>query len=68
MALDASLEEILHLIRDVGYVHAHPDLSPGGTRENRLQGPTKLTDAMDIAPGRKFTSDPTQYPDGAWYT
>jgi len=57
---DASLEEILHLIQDNGYMYAHPDLSQEGT--------TKLTTAMDVARGGHFTSVPAQYPDGAWFT
>ena len=65
---DASLEEILHLIHDTGYMYAHPDLSPGETLENRVQGSTKLTDAMDTARGGNFMTVLAQYPSDAWYS
>ena len=57
---DASLEEILHLITEMGYAYAYP---------NEL-GKTSslLAKAMDKARGGKFKSVPKKYPKGAWYS
>ena len=57
---DSSLEEIFHLITDVGYATVYDDLNP--------EGNSKLTAAMDVARGGKFLEVPEQYPDDAWLT
>jgi len=57
---DASIEEIMHLIQSYGWGKVYPDLSP--------EGATRLTKAMDIARGGKFTKIPNPYPAKAWYT
>ncbi|OSY88960.1 hypothetical protein WH52_04665 [Tenacibaculum holothuriorum] len=58
---DASLEEVWHLITHAGYSKAYPN----ALGEN---AGTTLTNAMDKARGGKFTSIPSSYPAGAWYT
>lgn len=58
---DASLEEILHMVSDVGWAGAYPDVfarEPG----------TAISNAMDKARGGRFRQVPDRYPDGAWYT
>jgi hypothetical protein len=57
---DASLEEILHLITDYGYVKVYPTAFSLTT--------SLLTEAMDIARGGNFQTIPSSYPAGAWYT
>ena len=57
---DASLEEILHLITDYGYVKVYPTAFSLTT--------SLLTEAMDIARGGNFQTIPNSYPAGAWYT
>lgn len=57
---DSSIEEIMHLIQNYGWGKVYPDLSHKGT--------TRLTNAMDIARGGKFTKIPNPYPAKAWYT
>ena len=58
---DATLEEVLHLISDVGYGNAYP-----ATFGERVG--SELADAMDIARGGRFRRVPEQYPEEAWYT
>ena len=58
---DAAIEEILHLISEAGYKDLYPEAfgtDPG----------TRLTDAMDLARGGRFTEIPAEYPEGAWYS
>ncbi|MFP6572582.1 MAG: serine protease, partial [Vicinamibacterales bacterium] len=57
---DSSLEEIFHLITDIGYATVYDDLNP--------EGNSKLTAAMDVARGGRFIEVPEQYPDDAWLT
>ncbi len=58
---DATLEEVLHLITNAGYVQVYPNAF------GDWQG-TLLCNAMDTARGGYFTSIPNPYPAGAWYT
>ncbi len=58
---DASLEEVLHIITHAGYAEAYPNVF--GERAG-----TTISDAMDKARGGNFTSIPSTYPAGAWYT
>jgi len=58
---DAALEEVLHLITHVGYAQVYPDIF------GETQG-SSIAMAMDEARGGQFTSIPSSYPDGAWYT
>jgi hypothetical protein len=58
---DASLEEILHMVTDVGWAGAYPEVF------NRVPG-TQITNALDIARGARFLEVPEQYPEGAWFT
>ncbi len=59
---DATLEEVLHTISQVGYANAYPaDFAEGPN-----SGST-LTAAMDLARGGHFLSIPANYPDDAWY-
>ncbi len=58
---DASLEEVFHIITHAGFSKVYPDIF-GETIGSAL------SDAMDIARGGQFTSIPSSYPEGAWYT
>jgi hypothetical protein len=58
---DASLEEILHIVTDVGWAGAYPSVfgrEPG----------TEISNALDKARGGRFEEVPERYPDGAWFT
>jgi hypothetical protein len=58
---DASLEEILHMVTDVGWAGAYPEVfarEPG----------TEISNALDKSRGGRFEEVPEQYPDGAWFT
>ena len=58
---DATVEEILHTINDVGHVAVYPEafgLAPGSSL---------LTQAMDVARGGQFLNVPASYPEEAWY-
>ena len=58
---DATLEEVLHLVTDLGWDEAFPQV--WGERKG-----STLADAMDLARGGYFENVPSQYPDGAWFT
>ncbi len=58
---DAALEEVLHLITHVGYAGVYPGVFGENTG-------SAIADAMDTARGGQFTSIPSPYPAGAWYT
>ena len=58
---DATLEEVLHLVTDLGWDEAFPEV--WGERKG-----STLADAMDLARGGYFENVPSQYPDGAWFT
>ncbi len=60
-AYDASLEEVLHLISQMGYAAAYPSVFGE-------QAGTDIANAMDAARGGHFDSIPSSYPVGAWYT
>jgi hypothetical protein len=59
-SFDFALEEVLHLVQNVGFSLAHPD-ELATTRES------DLTRAMDVARGGSFQRVPAEYPDEAWY-
>ena len=61
--VDATLEEILHVITDLGFAKAFPPTFGVKTTSNSL-----LTQAMDVARGGRFTTIPSSYPSTAWYT
>merc|ERR1711934_27152 len=61
--IDATLEEVLHMVTDEGYMPAFPSTFSTEVNSNSL-----LTAAMDVARGGKFTTIPTSYPASAWYT
>ena len=58
---DATLEEVLHLVTDLGWDEAFPDI--WGERKG-----SSVANAMDLARGGYFENVPAQYPDSAWYT
>jgi len=58
--VDATLEEVWHVITQQGYAAAWPSLL--------AERDSKLSEAMDVARGGKFETIPTNYPSGAWYT
>ncbi len=58
---DASLEEVLHMVTDVGWAGAYPSVfgrEPG----------TEISNALDKARGGRFEVVPEHYPDDAWFT
>ena len=58
---DATLEEVLHLVTDLGWDEAFPDI--WGERKG-----SSVANAMDLARGGYFENVPEQYPENAWYT
>ena len=56
----AYLEEILHLVTQVGYANAYPEVF-GEFRGSRI------SKAMDIARGGFFEITPKAYPENSWY-
>ena len=63
--LDASLEEVLHLITDNGFAEAFPaalGIPLKGTNTSLL------TEAMDVARGGKLETPPYVYNEDAWWT
>ena len=60
-ARDATLEEVLHMVTDLGWDEAFPEIW-GETSGSAV------AKAMDTARGGYFDSIPAQYPQGAWYT
>ena len=58
---DATLEEVLHLVTDLGWDEAFPDI--WGERRG-----SSVANAMDLARGGYFENVPAQYPADAWYT
>ena len=58
---DASLEEILHMVSDVGWGGAYPKVF------GRVPD-TEISNALDLARGGRFQEVPEEYPDGAWFT
>jgi len=61
---DASIEELFHLISDVGLVLVYPSIF----RTQSIIRSSNLTRAMDIARGGHFRRIPSHYPANAWYT
>ena len=59
--IDATLEEVLHLITHSGYHNAYPSVFGEAIG-------SEIANAMDIARGGQFTNIPSSYPAGAWYT
>lgn len=58
---DAALEEVLHMITQVGYGGAYPDVF-----EEKVG--SAVADAMDVARGGRFIEVPDIYPSDAWFT
>ena len=56
----AYLEEILHLVTQVGYANAYPDVF------GEFKG-SSISKAMDVARGGYFESVPQIYPESSWY-
>ena len=56
----AYLEEILHLVTQVGYANAYPEVF------GEFKG-SKISSAMDIARGGFFKITPKVYPKNSWY-
>ena len=61
--VDATLEEIWHVITSVGYAKAFPTTFATESTSNSL-----LVQAMDVARGGKFLTIPSSYPSTAWFT
>ena len=58
---DATVEEVVHVINDIGHVSIYPDtfdIDPNSSL---------MSSAMDVARGGQFINVPSQYPDEAWY-
>jgi len=58
---DAALEEVWHVVTHSGYSKAYP------TVFGETAG-TSISNAMDLARGGQFTSIPSSYPSGSWYS
>ena len=56
----AYLEEILHLVPQVGYANAYPEVF------GEFKG-SRISKAMDIARGGFFEITPKAYPENSWY-
>ena len=56
----AYLEEILHLVTQVGYANAYPEVF------GEFKG-SRISEAMDIARGGFFKVNPKVYPANSWY-
>ena len=56
----AYLEEILHLVTQVGYANAYPEVF------GEFKG-SRISKAMDIARGGFFEITPKVYPENSWY-
>ena len=56
----AYMEEILHLVTQVGYANAYPEVF------GEFKG-SRISKAMDIARGGFFKITPKVYPDNSWY-
>ena len=56
----AYLEEILHLVTQVGYAKAYPEVF------GEFKG-SRISEAMDIARGGFFKVNPKVYPENSWY-
>ena len=56
----AYLEEILHLVTQVGYAYAYPEVF------GEFKG-SRISKAMDIARGGFFKITPKAYPENSWY-
>ena len=56
----AYLEEILHLVTQVGYAKAYPEVF------GEFKG-SRISKAMDIARGGLFKETPKVYPENSWY-
>ena len=56
----AYLEEILHLVTQVGYANAYPEVF------GEFKG-SRISKAMDIARGGFFKKTPKVYPENSWY-
>ena len=56
----AYLEEILHLVTQVGYAYAYPEVF------GEFKG-SRISKAMDIARGGFFEITPKAYPENSWY-
>lgn len=58
---DGSWEEILHMVSDVGWAGAYPEVF-------RREPGTEISNALDKARGGRFLETPEQYPEDAWFT
>ncbi len=56
----AYLEEILHLVTQVGYANAYPEVF------GEFKG-SRISEAMDVARGGYFKKTPKIYPKSSWY-
>ena len=56
----AYLEEILHLVTQVGYANAYPEVF------GEFKG-SRISQAMDVARGGFFKVTPKAYPENSWY-
>lgn len=58
---DPTIEEVLHMVTSTGFANSYSEVFGENTG-------SEIANAMDTARGGQFTSIPSSYPSGAWFT